>query len=76
MKLLCLLLIATFFKTHAGGFAQTIDLSVDQVSLETVFKEIKKQTGYRFIYMKEQLRTTKPVSSHIKKSGLKQVLDL
>ncbi len=76
MKLLCLLLIATFFKTHAGGFAQTIDLSVDQVSLETVFKEIKKQTGYRFIYMKEQLRATKPVSIHVQKAGLKQVLDL
>lgn len=76
MKLLCILLIATFVKTEAGGFAQTIDLSVDHAPLESVFKTIRKQTGFRFVYTKEEIRTANPVSIHVKSAALNQVLEL
>lgn len=76
MRLLSVFLFVFLFKVHAGGYAQTIKLSVTNVSLTEVFQQIKQQTDFRFIYSREDLKQTKPVSIHVSGASLTEVLDL
>lgn len=75
MKIIILL---TVICIHAGatGYTQTISLSLNNAPLEQAFKEIKKQTGYSFVYTRSQLKNTKPVTCQIKDAALQQVLDI
>ncbi len=74
MKLVLLFTTITFLQVQAQS--QTITLSVKQAPLQKVFKEIRKQTSYRFIYTKEELATAHAVSLEVKDAGIEQVLDL
>lgn len=72
---LCLLLIASFgFKTNANCITQGITLSEKNASLEKIFKSIEKQCGYFFVYNKDQLRQSTPVSIEINHASLEQTL--
>jgi len=53
MKLTLILLIAFVLHAGARGTAQTVTLSVKDMPLEKVCKEIERQTGYYFVYAKE-----------------------
>lgn len=61
MKLTTLLLVLAFMQVHATGFAQKVTLSRNNISLEKVFHEIHKQTGYKFLWTEEQLANSKNV---------------
>ncbi|MFD2874160.1 SusC/RagA family TonB-linked outer membrane protein [Mucilaginibacter ximonensis] len=50
MKLTTLILLVGALQLSAAGFAQTVTLSRHQAPLASLFKEIKKQTGYTFFY--------------------------
>lgn len=50
MKLVILLLTVTFFQLSATSYAQNITLKKKKATLVQVFNEIRKQTGYDFIY--------------------------
>jgi len=76
MKLLILLTSIACLHASAEGFGQTITLSLENAPLEKAFKEIKRQTGYSFVYTRTQLKNTLPVSIHVAGSELKTVLDL
>jgi len=69
MLVLCL-------QASAGGYAQRITLSVKNASLENVFKNIKEQTGYFFLYNDEMLHDARPVTMNLQNAALKQVLDI
>lgn len=58
----------------AAGHGQTITLSVKDMPLEEVFGQIKKQTGYSFIYTREQLSHTHPVTLSVTNVSLQNVL--
>jgi TonB-linked SusC/RagA family outer membrane protein len=76
MKLVILFTILTSLQAWSKGYTQTISISARQVSLEKIFKEIRRQTDYRFIYTKEELSTAKPVSLEVKNASIGQVLSL
>lgn len=76
MKLLILFTVVACLQVSARGYSQTITLSLENAPLEKVFKEIKKQTGYLFVYTRAQLRNVEPVSLQVKDAELKEVLDL
>lgn len=76
MKLTALLITIGFLQVHAAGHAQTVTLSRQHTSLENVFKEIRKQTGYYFLYTDEQLSDAANVTLDVKDAPLQQVLDL
>lgn len=76
MKLIILFITVFVLQAKSGSYAQTVNLALTNVSLETVFKEIKQQTGYRFIYTREELRMGHAVSVHVRGAELKDVLDL
>lgn len=76
MKLTAFLITIAFLQVHAAGHAQTVTLSRQHSSLEKIFKEIRKQTGYYFLYTDEQLSDADKVSLDVKDAPLQQVLDL
>ncbi|HMF70569.1 MAG TPA: TonB-dependent receptor plug domain-containing protein, partial [Flavitalea sp.] len=62
--------------TIANVYAQNLSLSGKNVPLETIFKEVKKQTGYTFVYTEDMLRKSKPVTIDISNASLQQALDI
>ncbi|WP_129714065.1 TonB-dependent receptor [Pedobacter sp. SYP-B3415] len=76
MKLTLIFLISALLQVHAGSYAQQISLTEKSVSLEQVFREIKKQTDYDVFYNLDMLQRTKPVSISVRNASIKQVLDI
>jgi TonB-linked SusC/RagA family outer membrane protein len=75
MKLSAVFLLAVCLQVQAIGFSQKLSLNRHDASLEQVFKEIRKQTGYLFFYDLEWLQKAKPVSIDVKNATLQEVLD-
>src|SRR6201991_1533716 len=76
MRLTAVLILAACLQIQTRGYTQTVTLSLKNTSLEHVFTEIKKQTGYSFIYTRELLAGAGNVSIDLKDASLQQVLDL
>lgn len=75
MKLTALLMTIVLLEVNAAGFSQTVTLSQRNTSLDKVFNEIRKQTGYSFLYTDEQLFHGHEVTLQLKEASLKQALD-
>ncbi len=76
MKLTAVLLIATCLQVSATSNAQTISISQRNTSLEKVFKEIHRKTGYQFFYQDELLRQAKKFDINVKDASIEQVLEV
>lgn len=76
MKLITVLLIATCLQVNANGFSQKVTIRENNISLQKVFEEIRRQTGYNFFYADEVLRTAKKVSLSVKQEAVEKVLDI
>jgi TonB-linked SusC/RagA family outer membrane protein len=76
MKMLTLFTVIACLQAWSNGYTQTITLSVKNAPLEKVFKEIRKQTNYSFIYTKEELEASYPVTVQVKRATMEQVLKL
>ncbi|MEO6134840.1 MAG: TonB-dependent receptor [Ginsengibacter sp.] len=50
MKLNTILLLVTCLQVSAKNYSQVVTLEVNNTTLENVFKEVQKQTGYNFVY--------------------------
>jgi TonB-linked SusC/RagA family outer membrane protein len=57
-------------------FAQKVSMNMKSGSLEKAFREIEKQTGYSFIYGRNQLSQAAPVNIDVKNQELSDVLKL
>lgn len=75
MKLTGILLLATCLQVAAKSFSQNVTVSVKNASLKTVFKDIRKQAGYFFIYDLQLLKTAKKVDIYVKNLPVQEVLD-
>jgi len=75
MKLIVLLMTTALLEVHAAGYAQTVSISRRNTSLEQVFREIRKQTGYTFLYTDEQLFHARAFSVELKNVPLREALD-
>ena len=74
MKITTVLLFSFCLTASADGIAQKVTISADNVKLEKIFKEIKKQTGFVFFYDVSVLQGIKPVSIHVKNETIEEVL--
>ncbi|MFD2582428.1 SusC/RagA family TonB-linked outer membrane protein [Pedobacter vanadiisoli] len=74
MKLTTLLIFAFLFQVRAASLAQ-ITIVDKQITLERVFKEIRKQAGYDFFYNNDLIRNMAPVSLNLHQVNLTTVLD-
>lgn len=75
MKITTFILFVFCLKVSATANAQQITLSQKNVSIEKVFKEIKKQVGYSFFYTDEVLQKASKVSLEVKSMPLEAVLN-
>jgi TonB-linked SusC/RagA family outer membrane protein len=76
MKLTAILLLSACITASAKTGAQTITLNEKNASLETVLKQIQKQTGYQFIYTVDVIQKAKPISIAVKSAAVETVLAL
>lgn len=76
MKLTVLLMTIALLQVRAAGHAQTVTLSKQNISLDKVFKEIGKQTGYTFLYTEEQLSHARTINLDVKSMPLEEALEL
>jgi TonB-linked SusC/RagA family outer membrane protein len=74
MRLTTVILIATIMQVSAFSYAQRITLSKKNASIQSVFKEIGKQSGYDFFYDSKLLNKTKPVTINVQDASLEETL--
>lgn len=61
---------------RAEAFQQTVTLNTTDAPLSSVFSEIRKQTGYDFLFKSSWLKDVKPVSISVKNMPLNDVLSI
>jgi len=76
MKLTALILLVASMVAGAKGNTQNISLSVKNESLEKVFAEIKKQSGYSIFYNYRLLDNTKPVTINVKNVSVDDAMEI
>src|SRR4051812_29900439 len=74
MKLIAVFLFVACLQVSAKTSAQNITLSGKSLSLEKIFKEIRKQTGYDFWYENRLLQQTGKISIELKNASLEDAL--
>lgn len=74
MRLTAFILFVSFMQVSAAGFSQTISLNKKNIPLTEVFKEIRKQTGYDFVFTQRQMEHAHPVSVQANETPLVEVL--
>lgn len=70
------ILFAAIMQVSASAVAQKISLSASNADMQTLFKAIRQQSGYNFLYTDEQLKSAKPVTIKVRSMELKEVLEL
>ena len=76
MKAIIVMILVFCFQASAKTYSQEITLTLNNATLERVFKEIQKQADYHFVYTKEQLEMAKKVSVNVKNEKIETVLQV
>lgn len=74
MKLTFILVLIACLQVSAGSYAQRITLSEKNASLQKIFQEVKKQTGYSFLYSTEVIRQARKVDIDVRDASIEYVL--
>ncbi|ULT26924.1 STN domain-containing protein [Sphingobacterium sp. E70] len=74
MRLTTIIILVTFMQVSASTFAQKVTLEYSNMSLKRIFKDLKSQTGYNFLYTERQMSAAKPVNIKVKDRMLSDVL--
>ncbi len=75
VKLTAIIFLAACLQVSAMGYSQTVTLSRTNVSLDYVFQEIQKQTGYNFLYTYEELERVGPIDVDLRNVSLREAMD-
>lgn len=76
MRLCILFLLIGFMQLSAESKAQHINLSFHNVSLQSVFNELEKQSGYQFFYNERLMKKSVKLSIEVKGATLEETLIL
>ncbi|MHA4894045.1 SusC/RagA family TonB-linked outer membrane protein [Pedobacter sp. PWIIR3] len=76
MRLIIVLLTTSILQVSASTYGQQVTLNEKNVPLTTVFKEIRKQTGYDFLYSDKMMDDAKKVTIQLKNVTLETALEL
>lgn len=74
MQLTVVVLFAACLTVSANTYAQKVTIVENKASLQKVFREIKRQAGYSFVYAKEDISRASPVTIDMKNADVKDVL--
>lgn len=75
MKAVGPILFISFLLINAAAYGQHIHLAEKNISLEKLFKQIERQSGYSFFYKPEILKGLPKINIDIKDASIKEVLD-
>ena len=75
MRITAALVLFLSLQAAAAAFAQKITLSEDRASLREIFRQIKEQAGYNFLFNTEMLADARPVTVHVKDADINAVLE-
>ncbi|WP_276485461.1 SusC/RagA family TonB-linked outer membrane protein [Paraflavitalea pollutisoli] len=75
MRMTTFLLLGICLHVSAGTMSQ-VTLSEKNVPIQTVFRKIREQTGYTFVYRNDWLQEAHPVTIDVNNASLRTVLDL
>lgn len=75
MKLTAIVLLAGCMTASAAGYSQQITLRARNMSLEKVFREIKKQSGYSFVYRDNWIKEAEKVNLQLEHVSVRAALD-
>lgn len=75
MKLTAILLFITCLQVSAEGYSQQITINVKNGSLEKVFAQIGKQSGYHFFFNQRLMKDARKVSLQLKEASLQEALE-
>jgi len=76
MKFIVILIFGACLQVGAKGYSQKITLSLTNVSLKKVFKEIENQSVYQFFYKDKLLKQAGNVNVNVTGASVEEVLDL
>src|SRR3546814_1380816 len=76
MKLTILLTFLITINVSAYTYGQQIDLHVKDASLESVLKNVQKQSGYNFLFNNDYLKTANRVTLTIRNMDIVDALPL
>lgn len=74
MKLTIFLLITGLLQVSAAGYGQKVSLSYKNASIEEVLRQIRKQSGYDFLYSNQGLKDAKPITIKINNATIEEAL--
>lgn len=75
MKLLPILFLSCFLHVNVLAFDQEITIKKENASLETVFREIEKQSPYRFFFNETLMKQARPVTIDVERASLSEALE-
>jgi hypothetical protein len=76
MKMLCILLTVASLQIAARGYSQGISITLKNEPLEKLFTAVEQQTNFSFVYSKEAMDLSKPVTIEVKDEALENILKL
>jgi TonB-linked SusC/RagA family outer membrane protein len=76
MKLTILLLLTGTLYATAAGYGQPVTISKKDATLDQVFREIRKQSDFTFVYNDKLLAGANRLSINVKQMPVEQVLEL
>jgi len=75
-KMIIVLMMTAVMQAGAVVYAQKATIEVSNAPLREVFAKLRKQTGYHFLFLTDDLKAAKPVSLDVRNASLNEVLDL
>jgi TonB-linked SusC/RagA family outer membrane protein len=76
MKLMMLFTLIACIQAAASGNAQTVSISGKNLTLESVFKEIRNQANYEFVYKTKMLEKASRVDLDVQNATVESVLQI
>lgn len=75
MKLSLIIILFAVLQVSANGYAQQVTLKQTGITLKSLFKQVKKQTGYDVIYVDKVLNDKKTINASFNATPLRAVLE-
>lgn len=75
VKLILIIFFAGLMQVSAAAYAQRLTYVKRNVSLEQVFQEIEKQTGFQVLYSNQKINDTKKIDVSFSNSNLEEVME-
>lgn len=76
VNLIIIILTTCLLQVSAAGFAQKISYTKQNATLQQVFLEIRKQTGFRILYSDQYVNSQLKIHADFKNSELDQVMEI